>query len=431
MLFIGYLYFLKQIDSIIKLSINNKNIIMNNSNSIHIDNLHSQSKLFSPSVINKAAVSITLLFIFLVPWADSIWDGLPRLVATAAIGLSVLQLFVHGSHQKYTVYHLSVAVYFSWQLLSMIWSPDLHRSEIVAKTTIQLLLLITLFSLVIDNKARLIAAYQTYVFASIAASGIVLKNYINGIESGYLRYGIQNLTIDAVGVFLALAIPFAAYLAKYSTNKSIRFINLLAIPFITYGIFLTATRTAFVAAIFGFMYWVYTQRKASLKIKAVILVFLTGAFVAVIAVTPTSSIERIFSTGESISKGTLNNRSIIWEGSFSQWKESPIIGVGLGGLGHALNRERVNYDAAHNSFIHIMTENGIIGLTLFLFVHLSILYLITLTPNNEKAFLLSLLLIIIVSQLATHLQTEKIMWFVYTVLAIHARLYAKNNKKIG
>jgi len=108
MLFIGYLYFLKQIDSIIKLSINNKNIIMNNSNSIHIDNLHSQSKLFSPSVINKAAVSITLLFIFLVPWADSIWDGLPRLVATAAIGLSVLQLFVHGSHQKYTVYHLSV-----------------------------------------------------------------------------------------------------------------------------------------------------------------------------------------------------------------------------------------------------------------------------------------------------------------------------------
>jgi len=78
-----------------------------------------------------------------------------------------------------------------------------------------------------------------------------------------------------------------------------------------------------------------------------------------------------------------------------------------------------------------MTENGIIGLTLFLFVHLSILYLITLTPNNEKAFLLSLLLIIIVSQLATHLQTEKIMWFVYTVLAIHARLYAKNNKKIG
>ena len=401
---------------------------MNNSNSINIGSLHDQNKLFSPSIINKAAIAATLLFVFLVPWADSLWDGLPRVVATAAIGLSVLQFITHGSHQKYTCYHLSVAAYFSWQLLSMVWSPDLIRSEIVAKTTVQLLLLVALFSLVIDNEARLKAAYQTYVLASLVASGIVFKNFLNGIESGYLRYGIDNLTIDAVGVFLAFSIPFAAYLAKYSPKKVIRLMNLLAIPLIMYAVFLTATRTAFVVAILGLAYWVYTQKKSSFKIKVVIFIVFSAAIVVVLALAPKSSLERVFSTGESISKGTLNNRSVIWQGSISQWKESPIIGVGLGGLGNALNQERINYDAAHNSFIHVLTENGIIGLTLFLLVHLSILYLISLTPNREKAFLFAFLLIMMVSQLATHLQTEKIMWFVYTMLAIHSRIYAQTKK---
>ncbi len=402
---------------------------INHSTEVSFEAMPTESKLFNPSIFNKAAVFTTLLFIFLVPWADSLWDGLPRLAATLAIGFAFIQLLIHGTHRNYTYFHFIVVVYFAWQIMSVMWSPEFERAEVIVMTTIQLVFLTFLFCLVIDNRPRLMAAYQAYVFACIVASGIVVSNFLQGIESTYLRYGIENLTIDAVGVFLAISIPIAAYLAKYSKTKFIRMINLLAIPITFYGIFLTATRTAFIVGIIGLLYWVFTQRKASFIIKSIFSTIKILAFVAIALFAPKSSIERVFSAGDSITKGTLNSRSLIWGGSLAQWKKSPVVGVGLGGLGNALSREHINYRDAHNSFIHVLSETGIVGLFLFLMINVTLLIYILHMPLNEKAFLFSLLMVIVVSQLATHLQTEKITWFVYAMLAIHSQMYAVIRRK--
>ncbi len=391
--------------------------------------ISNQNRLFAPSIINKAAIFTTLLFIFLVPWGDSIYDGMPRLAATAALGLASLQLLVHGTHRNYSLFHFIVILYFGWQLISMVWTPDIAWAEGVANTSVQLIFLVLLFSLVIDNRMRLIAAYQAYVFAIIVASGIVINSFLSGEESGYLRYGIQNLTIDAVGVFLAIAIPLEAYLAKYYQHKIMKIINLVAIPLTFYAIFLTATRTAFIVGIIGLLYWAFTQRKASLIAKSLIGIGMVVALAAILAIAPKSSVDRILSTGESITEGTLNYRSVIWGGSIEQWKESPITGVGLGGLGYALSKQSVQYRGAHNSFIHILTETGLIGLILFLAMHISLLIFILHSPFEEKAFLLALLMVIMVSQLSTHLQTEKITWFVYTMLAIHSKMLSNIRPK--
>lgn len=386
--------------------------------------LNNEDTLFSASIYSNAALVTTLLFIFLVPWADSVYDGLPRLTATLALGFTVLKLLFHGVRPNFTFFHIATILYFAWLILSVVWSPDFERADQAVKTTFQLMLLAFMFCFVIDNKPRLIAIYQVYVFAGMIAAGIVFSNFLRGIESGYLRYGIQNLTIDAVGVFLSIAIPIAAYLAKFSPSKYLRLLNLTAIPLIFYGIFLTATRTAFIVGIIGLLYWLFTQRKASMMIKVGIFIVMIAAFSTALFLAPKSSIERLSTVGESVSEGTLNSRSTIWGGSINQWKDSPIIGVGLGGLGKALSLEHINYDAAHNSFIHIMTENGIIGLLLYLMVNFSLLIYIMHMPINEKAFLFAFLMTIVVSQLATHLQSEKITWFVYTMIAVHTYMYS-------
>jgi len=400
----------------------------NISHSSEVGVFPAQVKLFDPSLINKATVFSTLLFIFLVPWGDSVWDGLPRVAATIALGFAFIQLLVHGTHRNYTYFHFIAIMYFSWQIFSMIWSPELVRAEAIAKTITQLIFLTLLFALTIDNKSRLIAAYQVYVFACIVASGIVIDSFLQGVESGYLRYGIKNLTIDAVGVFLAISIPFEAYLAKYFKNIFLKTFNLIAIPFTFYAIFLTATRTAFIVGIVGLLYWVFTQRKSSFIIKLLIGIVMTAGLASIIMFAPKASVDRIFTTGESITEGTLNSRSIIWGGSIEQWKESPIVGVGLGGLGNALSREHINYADAHNSFIHLLAETGIVGLFLFLGVHIALLFYILHTPLDEKIFLLSLLMVIVVSQLATHLQTEKITWFIYSMIAIHSQMFAAKRR---
>ena len=371
-------------------------------------------------LITKIALFITLLFIFLVPFGDGIWDGLPRISATLAIGFSLILFLIHGTHRNYNFFHFFSVLYIAWQLISLMWTPDFVLGKKIAITSVQLLLLAFLLTLVIDNKKKIIWAYQAYVFGNIVGASIIISNYLQGIQSPYYnRYGIKNIETDTLSIFLAISIPMAAYLATKHHKKFLKLINIIAIPLVFYAIFLTGTRTGSIVGLIGIAYWIYTHRKASIAIKASITVVMIVSVIAIFSFAPKASVDRIFSSGKSITTGTLNYRSVIWRGSLNQWKKTPIIGTGLGGLGFVLNKEHINFDSAHNTYIHNLTENGIIGLLLYLAIVLSLLYYILQTPSDERAFMISLLMVVLVSQLTTHTHTEKVIWIVFSLLAIH------------
>ena len=139
-----------------------------------------------------------------------------------------------------------------------------------------------------------------------------------------------------------------------------------------------------------------------------------------VSLAPKESLERILSSGQSISSGTLNNRTVIWGASIEQWKQAPFVGNGIGSLQYVLNTKHVEYDSAHSTYVHLLTENGIIGLALYLLMILSIIYYIVRTPFSEMIFLMSLLLTILVSQITQHTHLSKETWFALTMLAIHS-----------
>ncbi len=378
-----------------------------------------------PDLIKKATQYLTLLLIFLLPWGDGLWDGTPRVVATLCFGIVIIQFLTSGTHRNYTYYHFFIILYIAWLLLSMLWTPDLEWAKGVASTAVQLILLCFLFSLVIDNKALIIKSYQAYVFGNITGALIIINNFIHGIETNYYgRYGINNIETDTLSIILAVSLPMAAYLAFKQTNKVIRLINLLAIPLIFYAIFLTGTRTGSIVGLIGILYWVFTHRSASFLVKSSIAFVMVVSVIAIFTLAPKASIDRIFSAGQSISSGTLNSRTSIWRGSLKEWEKSPIIGSGLGGLGFVLSKEHVNYRGAHNVFIQLLTEDGIIGLSLYLLIIISLLYYLLHTPIDEKAFLFTLLMVLLVSQLTTHTHLDKFVWFAFTMIAIHSQKYS-------
>jgi len=139
-------------------------------------------KIESTDVITRMALYMTLLFIFLLPWGDGIWDGLPRVAATVAISASAISFFIRGTHRNYTFFHFFIILYIAWQILSLMWTPAEEWGTEVAITSFQLILLAFLFTLVIDNKDKVISAYQAYVAGNITGSGIIIYNYLNGIE---------------------------------------------------------------------------------------------------------------------------------------------------------------------------------------------------------------------------------------------------------
>jgi len=380
---------------------------------------------YEPGFITKTTQYLTLLLIFLLPWGDGLWDGTPRIVAMLCFGIAIIQFLTRGTHRNYTFYHFFIILYIAWLILSMLWTPDLEWAKEVANTAIQLILLSFLFSLIIDSKALIIKSYQAYVFGNIVGSLIIINNFIHGIETNYYgRYGINNIETDTLSIVLAVSLPIAAYLTFKQTNRVLRIINLLAIPLIFYAIFLTGTRTGSIVGILAILYWLFTYRSASLVIKSSIAFVIVASVVAIFTFAPKASIDRIFSAGQSISSGTLNSRTSIWRGSLKEWEKSPIIGSGLGGLGFVLSKEHVNYKGAHNVFIQLLTEDGIIGLTFYSLIIISLFYYLLHTPLDEKAFLFTLLMVLLISQLTTHTHLDKFVWYAFTMIAIHSQMYS-------
>lgn len=383
-----------------------------------------QNEKPSKDLISKVTYFFTILFIFLVPWGDGLWDGTPRIAATISLGLAAILFLTRGTKRNYTVAHLFIVLYFAWQFITLVWSPDQIYGIQVAITAIQLLLLVFLVTLVIDSKKKIRQTYQAYVFGNLMGASIIIYNFMNGIMSLYYgRYGIVNIETDTLSIILAFSIPMAAYLATKKTNKPLKIINQIAIPIIFYAIFLTGSRTGAIVAMFGVFYWIFTYRKSSYIIKIVISIMMIGSVITIFTLAPKSLTDRVFSSGQSINSGTLNGRTEIWRGSLKHWRKAPLLGVGLGGLGYVLSKEHLNYRQAHNTFIHILAVNGAIGLLFYLLIIFALFYHITNTPLEEKAFLITFLFCILVSQVASHSQEEKFLWIFFSLIIIHAKKF--------
>ena len=392
---------------------------MTNNNNIETSENHIDRTQHNGLIYNLSLTSV-LFFIIIMPWADGISDGLVRIFGILAFGMSSLLFVIKGTHRNYTYYHILIILLWSWVIFSVVWTPNIESGLEFAPRLFQIMLLPFLFTLVITSRHSLLLAYQAYVIGNIIGSSIIIYNYLNGIESPYYgRYTIQNIETDTMSIILVLAIPMAAYLTSIVPSKLMRIINTLAIPYVVFAIFLTGTRTGSIVAIIGVLYWLFTHRKASMKIRAVIIVLFMSSIIAVASFAPKASIERVFSAGKSIESGNLNYRTVIWSASLSQWRDSPVIGTGLGGLGNALSREHVNYAAAHNTHIQLLVENGMIGFFLYVLLELSILLIILKTKSlSEKAFLITLFGSIVVSQLTLHTHMQKETWFAFTMIVI-------------
>ena len=381
------------------------------------------SQTINMSLISKIALFVTLLFIFLIPWGNYVWDGFTRIFGIASLGLGALVVVAHGTHRRYSFFHLFLLMLGSWVLLTLMWSPNFVLAKESASTVFQLMLMSLVITLLIDTKDKILLAYQAYVFGASTGSLIIFYNYLNGIESAnWGRYSLRNFEADGVGIILALAVPMAAYLTTQYKNKLLIVLSTLAIPICFFAIFLNATRTASIASLFGIAYWLYAHRKANFKFKLLLLSFFIASIVAIFTFSPKVSVDRVFSSGEAISSGTLNGRTIIWAASLEQWAKSPIIGSGIGGLSYVLTSSHVEYVSAHNTFIQVLVETGIIGFSFYLLLILSILYYIQKTPLNERRYLISFLLVVIACQLTMNTLFDKEMWFSLTMLAIHAHI---------
>ena len=246
-------------------------------------------------------------------------------------------------------------------------------------------------------------ALQAYVVGLYAVFIQIFITYLQGrpqLSDG--RYGAEGIHPNHAAVMLGsgLAVAWLLAVGEKPLNMFWRVLNFSYVLAALYGVMLTGSRGGFIACVPSLIViCIHLFRKPG---SAVITAGIFFAALPGLLANPSvqKNIERIGSISESASADGFTGRGDRWKAAIEIFKDNPIIGVGAGGYRpatrdygtYAIHSETGEPLGAHSSYLQFASELGIVGLSIFVGLLLSIfLNYRTLLPGYRLAFMTGLL----------------------------------------
>ncbi len=366
-----------------------------------------------------------LLFMFLLLLALPT-DGMTNIAGLAMVKVAGLMVFgltavlvITGTDLRGEPwFFLFSLLYVSWALFSFLWTPmpvnyesiQAINSQQSLKAHLYLLALLLLMFQVIRTEQDLQYAFVAFMLGTLGLMFLLARNYDPGGNT--VRYQIQGFDANETAVQIAMTIPLAIYLLTLSKVWLLRVFSVAYLPVAMFAIMITGSRTGAVIMLLGLMGFIPWLWRASLPMKAVSTLALVLALVGVASVINEKTLERLFTTGSEISQGTLNERSVTWSRAYEEWDTQPVFGHGLGSFRRVINRHNIDY-TAHNSFVAITVEQGVVGLALYAGVIFVAVFSAFRLDSGRRMIMLSLLLVVLMGQMALTLYENMYIWFAY------------------
>jgi O-antigen ligase len=265
--------------------------------------------------------------------------------------------------RKYIKWTSAIIVSLLFVILSIInvWLLD-RRPKITHALILSLLMLI--YWDIVQKPEMLRLALQAYVFGAYVLVGSSLYNYVNGIASVSFegRYSATGVNAVDLALILILGMPIAIHLyfsaGQEKGGMFFRIVNLAYIPLAIFTTILSGSRTSLLA---GIPFGVYLVTSAKIKYDRKILV-LGGLIISILAMyflVPQSIKTRLATLATSIETGDIGGRVELWRQAIMVFASHPVGGLGSGTL------ETFIGTAAHNTFISVLAETGLVGFVLF------------------------------------------------------------------
>lgn len=372
--------------------------------------------------MQRLAYWALLLYVFTIPWEDAILiPGLgtvSRLAGLLALGVGFAYLLFSGSMRLHRLHVVAIG-FVLLSAASFYWSID--DTETISRT-FQYTLLFGFYWLLYNvlNRPRLIqGVLGAYVLGAYVGALDTLRNYLSNKATLYSRYAATGFDPNDLSFVLVLAIPLAWYL-NLKLEKSgwvwvYRLYPLVALA----AIFLTGSRAGLIGASVALLFVFLTIGHANWRIRALITVFGLVVLWMIPVIIPPETISRLATLGEELSSGTLNDRADIWAVGYQVFADHPILGVGSGGYGTAMNPELRDWKAPHNVFLSVAVDLGIVGLSLFLLLYIGALASALQLPFVERTLWVILLGILLLTFLSLNWEWRKQTWFVLGMILAH------------
>jgi O-antigen ligase len=291
-----------------------------------------------------------------------------KILGTLALGAGFLAVLVDGRIRVLTRAHAVLALFVLWTALTMRWSLDPSATAMKAVTSLLLLGMAWLIWEFCAQERNVIQLMQAYVFGTLYASANTLLRYQLARQTYYRRYAADGFDPNDFALTLALSIPMSYSLALRAQGRKAWF-YWAQLGLVCLSVLLSASRTGFLASCMAAsivpLTFDYTRRKQ----KLLLVTGLIAAALGLAAVVPASSWQRLATIGSEVQSGSLNDRGTIWRAGFEVYRENWFGGVGSGAYPRsvepALGWPSDWLIVAHNTFLSVLVETGIVGFLLF------------------------------------------------------------------
>lgn len=378
--------------------------------------------------MTSLAYAALWIFVFALPWERA--GALPGLniVSSAtgglALGLTLFAVVISARVRRWRVFHVAALLFVIWAGIGVWVLLGANSMPKKFYTFVQLFAVLWMIWELALSAQRLRGLLTAFLLGAFVPALATIQLFVR--KSGSLkRYSAWGADANNIAMTLALALPMAWYLSLTTERAVFRWVCRAYLPVGLLGIALTGSRGGMLASLVALLVIPLTMKLSPGRIMAAV-VFLGLSGVVVATYVPDRTVERLASTGQQLEGGTLGGRLQIWMAGVHAFTQRPLMGYGTSQFIQAITPELGSKAlVAHNSFLSVLVEEGLVGLTLYMTMLLSVFYYVLHFPPLERRFGLILLATLATAMLPLAWEEKKVVWFVMAALVGMSGLKAR------
>lgn len=275
------------------------------------------------------------------------------------------------STRSTTIYAVG-AVFILWFFLSNPEAALFESDRNWILTFVQLWVLLVMAGETLDSPSKLHRVMVIFSTAAIiSAFYTILSGQLTDDPLTSARVSGFTDNANAAARYFVVSLVFLTYLRALTPNPFLKLLALVGIILTFSGVFFTVSRTGILLLFMAEGLILLLQSEIRQKAQSVLIFVTAFAVLLLMSDKILSIIQSIF---PAIAQGsdTLGLRYNLWRAGWQMWLEHPIAGVGIGmyparvgPIMVAFSGPRVWSAVAHNMYVQVLSETGLVGFFLF------------------------------------------------------------------
>jgi O-antigen ligase len=370
--------------------------------------------------MGSVAYAFLWLFVFCVPWEGVIRvSGVSvasRATGALALGIAMLAVLITGRLRRWNLMHVAALLFILCAGLTLLLRPGNPKVPAKYYTFVQLFAVLWMIWQLAPTRRALYGLMFSYVLGAYAASVATILLYRS--QAGLLRrFAVGGVDPNDLAMTLALAVPMAWYLGTVYQRPILRFVSRAYLPVGLLALGLTGSRGGMIVAFvsLAIVPLSMTRLTPGRLATAMATLALTGALAAVYV--PDKVVARLATTQNEVESASFGGRFKLWVAGMEAFTQKPLMGYGTGGFVGAIYSKLGDQSlVAHNSYISVLVEEGIIGFLCYAVMLLSVVAAVRKLPNLERRFARVLLGALFLAMSPLTWEDRKPVWLILGVL---------------